>query len=91
MCIIGLVCMCFSSISSSEYEVVFISFILFSYVADAGVPTGSLKTHNDLYFHYHHAAGDTISAMDPTDLDLCALFWTVVAYASAQMDAMLPR
>ena len=56
-----------------------------------GVPGASLGNENSKYFYFHHSAADTMSVLDPDDMDLCAAVWTVVAYVVANMDNMLPR
>eukprot|EP00117_Sycon_ciliatum_P020863 scpid56270/ scgid18454/ Carboxypeptidase Q; Plasma glutamate carboxypeptidase len=55
------------------------------------VPGGSLENQNEKYFYYHHSNGDTMTVQDPTEMDLCATLWAVVAYCLAEMDEMLPR
>ena len=56
-----------------------------------GVPLGSLANENEKYFYFHHTDGDTMSALDPMEMNLCSALWTVYAYVLADMDAMLPR
>lgn len=58
---------------------------------EAGVPGASLANENDRYFWFHHSHGDTMSVLDPDDVDLCAITWAVTAYAVASLDDMLPR
>ncbi|XP_065175518.1 carboxypeptidase Q-like isoform X2 [Sycon ciliatum] len=55
------------------------------------VPGGSLLNQNDRYHDFHHSNGDTMTVQDPTEMDLCATLWAVVAYCLAEMDEMLPR
>ncbi|KAL3185224.1 hypothetical protein MRX96_031096 [Rhipicephalus microplus] len=58
---------------------------------EVGVPTSVLLTRNERYFHYHHTRADTMSAVSSRDLDLCAAFWTAMAYVVADLRDMLPR
>ena len=37
------------------------------------------------------SAGDTMTVIDPDELDRCAILWTTVAYAIADLDELLPR
>ena len=55
------------------------------------VPTGSLANHNERYFWFHHSDGDTMTVMDPIEMNLCSAVWTVYAYILADMDNLLPR
>jgi len=57
----------------------------------AGVPGASLANVNDRYFWFHHSHGDTMTVLDPDDVDLCAVTWAVTAYAVACLDDLLPR
>ncbi|CAH1791939.1 unnamed protein product [Owenia fusiformis] len=59
--------------------------------AKAGVPGVSLLNRNEKYFYFHHSNGDTMTVMDPKQMNLCAAVWTVVAYVVADLDSMLPR
>lgn len=54
------------------------------------VPIASLSTKDSSYFDYHHSSGDTMTVMDPVDLDLCSAVWAVTAFTVADMDDMLP-
>ena len=56
-----------------------------------GVPTGSLANHNERYFWFHHSDGDTMTVLDPLEMNLCSAVWTVYAYILADMDDLLPR
>jgi len=58
---------------------------------EAGVPGASIANANNDYFWYHHSNGDTMTVLDPDDVDTCAATWAVTAYAVAQLDDMLPR
>lgn len=62
-----------------------------SKLEELGVPVSVLLTRNERYFHYHHTRADTVSALSSRDLDLCAAFWTAVAYVVADLRDMLPR
>lgn len=56
-----------------------------------GVPTATLANKNDKYFYFHHSDGDTMSVLDPREMNLCSALWTVFAYVLADLDDMLPR
>ena len=56
-----------------------------------GVPTGSIANHNEKYFWFHHSDGDTMTVLDPIEMNLCSAVWTVYAYILADMDELLPR
>ena len=56
-----------------------------------GVPLATLANENDKYFYFHHTDGDTMSVLDPVEMNLCSALWTVYAYVLADMDDMLPR
>lgn len=58
----------------------------------AGVPGASLRD-DDLYkyFSFHHTHGDTMTAVDPKQMNVAAAIWAVVAYVIADMEEMLPR
>ena len=58
---------------------------------DNGVPGGSLINDNKDYFFYHHTNADMMTVEDAHALDLCSAVWSVVAYAVADMEDMLPR
>jgi len=58
---------------------------------DAGVPGASLANDNGQYFYYHHSDGDTMTVLNPDDLDLAAVTWAVTALSVANLDDMLPR
>ena len=55
------------------------------------VPTASLANHNEKYFWFHHSDGDTMSVLDPMDMDLASAVWTVYAFVLADMETILPR
>ena len=57
----------------------------------SGVPTGSIANHNEHYFYFHHSDGDTMTVLDPHQMDLCSAVWTAFAYVLADMDDLLPR
>lgn len=57
----------------------------------AGVPGASLHNDNQKYFDFHHTAADTMTVLDPNDLDLAAITWAAFAYVVADLDDMLPR
>ena len=56
-----------------------------------GVPLATLANENDKYFYFHHTDGDTMSVLDPVEMNLCSALWTVYAYVLADMEDMLPR
>ncbi|XP_002741376.1 carboxypeptidase Q-like [Saccoglossus kowalevskii] len=56
-----------------------------------GVPGASLANEHPEYFWFHHSDGDTMTVMDPHQMDLCAAAWAVVSYVLADMEDMLPR
>lgn len=58
---------------------------------DLGVPMGSIATDNERYFWFHHSNGDTMTVMDPIQMNLCSAVWAVYSYVLADMDSMLPR
>ena len=55
------------------------------------VPGGSLDNENEDYFFYHHSNGDTMTVLDPDEMDQCAALWTIISYCIANLDEMLPR
>ncbi|EDL08863.1 plasma glutamate carboxypeptidase, isoform CRA_b [Mus musculus] len=57
----------------------------------AGVPGASLRDDLYKYFFFHHSHGDTMTVMDPKQMNVAAAVWAVVAYVVADMDEMLPR
>lgn len=57
----------------------------------AGVPGASLRDDLYKYFSFHHSHGDTMTAMDPKQMNVAAAVWAVVAYVVADMEEMLPR
>ena len=62
-----------------------------AYWSQIGVPTATLANKNDKYFYFHHTDGDTISVLDPVEMNLCSALWSVFAYVLADMETMLPR
>ena len=56
-----------------------------------GVPVGTIATHNDKYFWFHHTDGDTMTVLDPVEMNLCSAVFAVYSYILADMDQMLPR
>ena len=58
---------------------------------DLGVPLGTLLTHNERYFWFHHSDGDTMTVLDPIQMNLCSAIWAVYSYILADMDDILPR
>lgn len=60
-------------------------------ITDTGVPGASLLNANDKYFWFHHTEGDTMNVESPEELDLCAAFWTAVAFIIADLSEDIPR
>jgi len=58
---------------------------------DEGVPSMSLLIANEKYFWFHHSEGDMINILDSREMDLSAAVWSIMAYAVADSDEMLPR
>lgn len=58
---------------------------------EVGVPGASLDNAAENYFDFHHTAGDTMSVLDPDEMDACAAVWAVTAWAVADLDHVLPR
>lgn len=57
----------------------------------AGVPGASLQDDLYKYFAFHHSQGDTMTVMDPKQMNVAAAVWAVVSYVVADLDEMLPR
>ncbi|XP_027437823.1 carboxypeptidase Q isoform X2 [Zalophus californianus] len=57
----------------------------------AGVPGASLLDDLYKYFSFHHSHGDTMTVMDPKQMNVAAAVWAVVSYVIADMEEMLPR
>uniref|UniRef100_A0A3Q2LDB8 Carboxypeptidase Q n=1 Tax=Equus caballus TaxID=9796 RepID=A0A3Q2LDB8_HORSE len=57
----------------------------------AGVPGASLLDDLHKYFSFHHSHGDTMTVMDPKQMNVAAALWAVVSYVVADMEEMLPR
>ncbi|XP_045416372.1 carboxypeptidase Q [Lemur catta] len=57
----------------------------------AGVPGASLLDNLYKYFFFHHSHGDTLTVMDPKQMNIAAAIWTVVSYVVADLEEMLPR
>ncbi|OWR42016.1 putative Transferrin receptor [Danaus plexippus plexippus] len=62
-----------------------------SVLIKTGIPGASLHNANEKYFWFHHTEGDTMNVESPEELDLCAAFWTAVAYIIADISADIPR
>ncbi len=59
--------------------------------AKENVPLGTLATHNERYFWFHHSNGDTMTVLDPNEMNRCAAVFAAYAYVLGSMDDMLPR
>ncbi|XP_012867899.1 PREDICTED: carboxypeptidase Q [Dipodomys ordii] len=57
----------------------------------AGVPGASLSNDLFKYFTFHHTYGDTMTVMNPKQMNVAAAVWSVVAYVVADLEEMLPR
>jgi len=57
----------------------------------AGVPGASLLNDNQQYFWFHHSHADTMTVLDPNQMDYCAATWAVTAYTVANLPSLLPR
>ncbi|XP_032101543.1 carboxypeptidase Q [Sapajus apella] len=57
----------------------------------AGVPGASLLDDLYKYFFFHHSHGDTMTVMDPKQMNVAVAVWAVVSYVVADMEEMLPR
>jgi carboxypeptidase Q len=58
---------------------------------NSGVPAASLQTANERYFYFHHSEGDTMSVLNPDDLDAGTAVTSVLAYIVADLDKRLPK
>ncbi|XP_051700610.2 carboxypeptidase Q [Oryctolagus cuniculus] len=56
-----------------------------------GVPGASLQDDLYKYFAFHHSQGDTMTVMDPKQMNVAAAVWAVVSYVVADLEEMLPR
>ena len=56
-----------------------------------GVPLATLATHNERYFWFHHTNADTMTVLDPAEMNACSAVFAVYAYLLADMEDMLPR
>lgn len=54
-------------------------------------PGASLLDDLYKYFSFHHSHGDTMTIMDPKQMNIAAAVWAVVSYVVADMEEMLPR
>lgn len=54
-------------------------------------PGASLLDDLHKYFSFHHSHGDTMTVMDPKQMNVAAALWAVVSYVVADMEEMLPR
>lgn len=60
-----------------------------------GVPTManvvSDNASHDFYFQYHHSAGDSMTMMNPDDLDSNVVGVAAMFYILADLDVTIPR
>jgi len=56
-----------------------------------GVPGIVLNGDDGRYFWYHHTNADTMTAMNPSELDKCLAVWASTAYIIADLKEKLPR
>ncbi|CAL8097346.1 unnamed protein product [Orchesella dallaii] len=56
-----------------------------------GVAGALLDTDGEKYFWYHHSNADTVTALNPDDLDVCLALMTSLSYVLADMSVLLPR
>ena len=59
--------------------------------AKLDVPLGTLSTHNEKYFWFHHSNGDTMTVLNPNEMNHCAAVFAVYSYVLGTLDDMLPR
>ena len=61
----------------------------------AGVPVMANAVYDtqdhEFYFTYHHSAGDSMSIMDPDDMDSNVLGIACMFYILADLDTTIPR
>ncbi|XP_043852211.1 carboxypeptidase Q [Dromiciops gliroides] len=62
-----------------------------SYWIQAGIPGANLMDDLKQYFSFHHSQGDTMTALNPIEMNYSAAVWAVVSYVIADLDEMLPR
>lgn len=55
------------------------------------VPGALIATDPDKYFWYHHSEADTMTAINPKDLDVCLVMWSTLSYILGDLSIMLPR
>lgn len=60
-------------------------------MGSVGVPTMSPTTMDSLYFWYHHTNADTMTAIQPENMDLLTAAVGVMAYTVADLKERLPR
>ncbi len=60
-------------------------------ICESGVPALHVYTHNDKYFWYHHSMGDTVSVLNPDELDMNVAFIATMVHAVANMKDTLPK
>ncbi|XP_061706561.1 carboxypeptidase Q-like isoform X1 [Cydia pomonella] len=90
-CIIGEILKLFESIGASELVEDDSPGSDITVITNTGVPGAGLHNANEKYFWFHHTEGDTMNVEDPDELDLCAAFWTAVAYIIADISDDIPR
>lgn len=55
------------------------------------VPLLSNLNRNERYFWFHHSDGDSMSVLDPDDLDKNTALWAATAYILADLSIDLPK
>lgn len=55
------------------------------------VPLLSNLNDNGRYFWFHHSDGDTMTVIDPDDLDKNTALWAATAYILADLSIELPK
>jgi len=57
----------------------------------AGVPSLTLNGDDGHLYWYADSAGDTVSMMEPAQLDVCLGMYTAMTYILADLQDILPR
>lgn len=62
-----------------------------SWVSLKNVPGVELYSADEMYFHFHHSNGDTMTVLDRDELDRATILWATAVYSVANLDDILPR